>query len=81
LKVLNLLLREMFAARGKTATRGMVRVVQDSSGKWIPFQQWKAEQDREALEIQRRMAASKKEPYDYTYKAPSSQKLPYDFSY
>lgn len=73
-----MLLREIFAARGKTATSSMVRVVKTPSG-YIRFQEWQA-QEQARLEASKRIPTSGQEQYDYSQRAPQSQKLGYDFS-
>jgi hypothetical protein len=58
----------------------MIAVVQ-KNGIYIPRAQWEQERKAEAeqLEIQKRMAASLEEPYDYSQRVGQSQKASYDF--
>lgn len=58
-----MLLREIFAARGKTATSSMVRVVKTPSG-YIRFQEWQAQE-------QARLEASKR----YQHQAKNSMTI------
>jgi len=56
--------------------------VVEKNGKYIPRAQWEQERKAEAeqLEIQRRMAASLNEPYDYSQRVPASNKADYDYT-